>query len=159
MAYHKNDPIIGLSLDRYGEWCESELKTISQLAGHRPLRVILDVGAHIGNHTVFFAQLSARYNGEVHSFEAQRGCFVLLCCNLALNGLQRVAPHHAVVSDKAGSLGVPMPRQDADINFGAISLLRDVPKSDAVTMIMIDDLKLDGCDLIKTDIEGMESKR
>jgi len=157
LAYHKNDPIIGKSLDLYGEWCESELVLLKQVNDIRPFDTVLDIGAHVGSHTLFFAKLVDERGGEVLSFEPQRGCFTLLCTNLALNGLQRVAPHKVVVSDETGVMGVPLLRQDVAASFGAIGLLEDVPRTDRVNMITIDSLDLQSCSLIKVDVEGMEA--
>lgn len=106
----------------------------------------------------FFSKLAARRNGQVYSFEAQRGCFTLLCCNIALNGLQNIIPHHTAVSDTGGKIRVPAPRQDAPVNFGGISLIDNHSVGEEINMTTIDDLALDGCDLIKIDIEGMEEQ-
>jgi len=54
MIFNRNDAVIGRSLDLYGEWCEAEMETLGQLM--RPGNFMLDVGANIGTHTVFFAK-------------------------------------------------------------------------------------------------------
>src|SRR5271165_2730364 len=54
MMYNVNDSFIGRSLDLYGEWCDDEVAVLGQILS--PGDVVVDVGANIGTHTVFFAK-------------------------------------------------------------------------------------------------------
>jgi hypothetical protein len=76
MMYNLNDLCVGQSLDTYGEFFDHELTTMGQIlhAGD----VVVDVGANIGTHTVFFAKKVAAA-GFVYAFEPQRITYEFLC--------------------------------------------------------------------------------
>ena len=99
MIFNVHDQHIGRSLDLYGEWAESELELLGLFI--KPGDVVIDVGANIGTHTVFFAQ-RAGATGQVQAFEPQRIVFQNLCANLALNGLLNVRAFHAAVVARGG---------------------------------------------------------
>jgi len=69
MIFNVHDQHIGRSLDLYGEWAESELELLALFI--KPGDVVVDVGANIGTHAVFFAQ-RAGATGLVYAFEPQR---------------------------------------------------------------------------------------
>ena len=92
MIFNVHDQHIGRSLDLYGEWAESELELLGLFI--KPGDLVVDVGANIGTHTVFFAQ-RAGATGQVYALEPQRIVFQSLCANLALNGLLNVRAFHA----------------------------------------------------------------
>ncbi len=104
MIFNVHDQHIGRSLDLYGEWAESELELLGLFI--KPGDVVVDVGANIGTHTVFFAQ-RAGATGQVYAFEPQRIVFQNLCANLALNGLLNVRAFHAAASREPGTIAVP----------------------------------------------------
>ena len=56
-----------------------------------PGSVVVEVGAHIGSHTVSIARLVGPW-GRVYAFEPQRKIYRELYHNLALNGLTNVVP-------------------------------------------------------------------
>ncbi len=153
MMYNVNDAFIGRSLDLYGEWCDDELFVLGQVLS--PGDVVLDVGANIGTHTVFFANKVTR-KGLVIAFEPQRLVFQTLCGNVALNGLTNVTCLMAAVGDRRGQLLFPAVDPERTFNFGAVT-----PSSngtgEAVDVLPIDELELPRCALIKVDVEGMES--
>ena len=95
MIFNVHDQHIGRSLDLYGEWAESELELLGLFI--KPGDLVVDVGANIGTHTVFFAQ-RAGAAGQVYALEPQRIVFQSLCANLALNGLLNVRAFHAAAS-------------------------------------------------------------
>src|SRR2546421_9260159 len=80
MLYNVHDQYIGRSLDRYGEYSEGEIELFSQLI--KPNDVVIDVGANIGAHTLWFAQRTLP-DGIVIAFEPQRLVFQTLCANMA----------------------------------------------------------------------------
>ena len=53
MLYHPKDAYIGRSFDLYGEFSEGEVGLFRQLL--QPGAVVLDIGANIGAHTLYFA--------------------------------------------------------------------------------------------------------
>lgn len=151
--YNVNDRFIGRSLDLYGEWCEAEVEVLGQIV--QPGQIVLDVGANIGTHTVFFAR-HMQGRGLVYAFEPQRLPFQNLCANLALNALSNVRAFQAGVGAASSSIRLPVLDPARSLNFGGFAL-QDHPSGEAVEVIRIDDLQLPGCSLIKVDVEGMEA--
>src|SRR5882724_9599181 len=86
MLAFRSDQVIGRSLRLYGEWSEHELSYLRPyvLAG----TTVIDVGAHIGTHTLAFAQWVA--SGSVIAVEPQAMVMSLLQANCLLNGVTNV---------------------------------------------------------------------
>lgn len=153
MMFNVNDSFIGRSLDLYGEWCESEIVLLSQII--RPNFVVLDVGANIGTHTVFFAKNLPE--GVVYAFEPQRLCFQMLCANVALNNLTNVFAFQKAIGDQETVVKIPVLRPDVEFNSGSMSIEGN-PAGEDTPVTTIDRLDLGRCDLIKIDVEGLELK-
>ena len=154
VLYNRNDLFVGRSMELYGEWCEAELHALGQLI--HPGDVIIDVGANIGSHTLFFAQKVAP-QGFVYAIEPQRLTFEILCSNIALNALLNVIPHQVAVGDQSGEIIIPVLNPTSQQNFAALNI-EGHNDGDIVRIIPLDDLKLKRCNLIKIDVEGMELK-
>lgn len=150
--YNLNDLFISRSMDIYGEWCNSELDTLGQII-HKG-DVVVDIGANIGTHTVFFGKAVSQ-EGKVFAFEPQRIVFEFLCANIALNGLINVKPMNMGVGDKNGRLNVPVLNPAVAQNFGGFGI-QGHEQGDSVEIIPLDQLELERCNLIKIDVEGME---
>jgi FkbM family methyltransferase len=164
LLFNVNDRHIGRSLDLYGEWAESELELLGLFI--KPGDVVIDVGANIGTHTVFFAQRSGP-TGQVFAFEPQRIVFQTLCANLALNGLLNVHAFQAAASRAPGSIAVPPVSYAEPGNYGGVGLGGEVADPGAgatagerVPVMTLDGLAIAGgparCRLLKIDVEGME---
>ncbi len=155
MIFNVHDRHIGRSLDLYGEWAESELELLGLFI--RPGDTVIDVGANIGTHTVFFAQ-RAGDTGQVYGFEPQRIVFQNLCANLALNGLLNVHAFHAAVARQPGTIVVPPISYAEPGNYGGVSLAAggEVAGGERVPVTSLDELGLTRCRLLKVDVEGME---
>lgn len=153
--YNLNDLFIGRSLDLYGEWCNEEIILLNQLL--RKGDVVLDVGANIGTHTVFFAKAVSQ-EGMVFAFEPQRVTFQFLCTNIALNELLNVKPMQVGVGKKPDSTFIPILNPSVQQNFGVFNIQGHdkMAKVDKVDIITLDSLELNRCNLIKIDVEGME---
>jgi len=154
LAYNHNDRVIGLSLATYGEWAEHELSgCLLQIL--KPGAMVLDVGAHIGTHTLAFAK-AVGPKGHVIAFEPQRWPYAYLSANVVLNSLANVTTMRAAVGDEAGTIHVPILDPNTPQNYGALDLNPLDKHGDDVDIITIDGLELPGCNLIKIDVEGME---
>ena len=117
--YNVNDLYIGKSLDLYGEFSELELHLLGQWI--RPGDVVLDVGANVGTHCVFFAR-QVGPAGRVLAFEPQRLTFQMLCANIALNDLTNVDCRQAAVGRTPGEILVPYLDPLRQQNFGGLAL-------------------------------------
>ena len=158
MMYNVNDAFIGRSLDLYGEWCEDEAFVLGQVIS--PGDLVVDVGANIGTHTVFFGKRVGE-KGVVVAFEPQRLAYQTLCGNVALNGLTNVTCFMSAVGAARGTVTVPMLDPRHVQNFGAVKAVAGPAKdarAEVVDLVTIDELALQRCALIKVDVEGMETK-
>ena len=121
VLYNPNDKYIGRSLDLYGEYSQGEVEIFRQII--KPGWTILDIGANIGCHTVFMAQVTEN-SGRIIAFEPQRQTFQLLCANVILNSLFNVQCHNNAVSDSEGEILVPVLDPVSEQNFGGLDLRR-----------------------------------
>lgn len=121
--------------------------------------VALDVGANIGNHTLWFAQRFA----HVVAFEPNPICTHLLQANLLMNGIGNVRLFTQGLSDGSGER-LFHANQDGNLGRSGLTetLAADATRSFPVTVACGDDLldadSLRGLpvQLVKLDIEGHE---
>ena len=152
--YNVHDRIVSRSLDIYGEWAELELTFLAQFI--KPGDVVLDVGAHIGTHAVFFSQ-RVGVDGRVFAFEPQRLSFHLLCGNAALNNLMNLKCLNLALGSRTETIEVPVVDPMREFNFGSVSV--DTGRAgEPILMTTIDSLGLTKCDFIKIDVEGLEGE-
>lgn len=153
MLYNRNDQYIGRSFDLYGEYSEGEIELFSQVV--REGQVVLDVGANIGAHTLFFAR-QVGVSGVVYAFEPQRLVFQTLCANMALNSIANTICQNAALGVERGEIVVPLVIPwGQEFNFGGVAL-GGYQEGDRVPVFPLDDLRLRVCHFIKIDVEGME---
>ena len=153
MLYNINDIYIGGSLEHYGEFSEGEIEVFRQVA--RPGDTIVDVGANIGAHTLYFAK-TVGAQGFVYAFEPQRIIFQALCANVALNSLIHVQCLPVALGERPGKTKVPVMDPVRQNNFAGLQL-GEFPEGEIVDVVPLDSLHLPQCRLIKIDVEGMES--
>ncbi len=153
MLYLASDTIIGRTLELYGEFAESENELMTEIV--KPGDTVVNVGANIGTVTVPLAK-RIQPSGTIYAFEPQRVIFQHLCANVALNGLANVQARLAGVGASAAIATIPRMNVAAAINFGGVTLAGN-SDGEEVFVTTIDDLRLNRCDLIKIDVEGMEA--
>jgi FkbM family methyltransferase len=152
MLYNPNDWGVGRALDLYGEFSEGEVNLFRQIV--QPGNAVVEVGANIGAHTVFLARHVGR-TGTVLAIEPQRILFQTLCANMALNNISMAVCYHQAAGAEHGSLLVPETDYTCENNFGALSL-GNYEHGEPVPVIPLDAMKLQECNFIKIDVEGME---
>jgi len=152
MLYNFHDVYVGQSFELYGEFSEEEAELFGQIA--RPGDVILDVGANIGAHTLFFAK-KVGLAGRVYAFEPQRMVYQTLCANMALNSITNTFCIQAALAEEAGSIVVPALNYAQTNNYGGVGL-GTYATGESVPVMTLDSLDLSACRLIKIDVEGME---
>lgn len=157
MTYPVNDMFVGRALDLYGEWCEDELETLGALV--EPGSTVVDVGANIGSHTVFFARRVGPA-GTVVAIEPQSFAYGLLAANMATNGFTNTRCLRVAAGRTPGKVHLPILDPASASNFGAVAAVASggaVPAAtEEVEATTIDALGLASCALIKIDVEGME---
>lgn len=111
---------------------------------------VLDVGANVGNHTLFLAMFCAA--SAVTAIEPNPAACALMDINLALNGLHAVHRFHGVALSDATESGV---MTGVSHNLGAATFC---PQGDGAVRAMRGDelLAEAGFDFLKIDVEGME---
>jgi len=159
ICHEEQDETIGASLRIYGEWAEEEIYFLSAFidAG----AVVLDTGANVGTHALAFSRFAGA-RGLVIAIDAQERMHDLLVLSVALNAGENVRCIRTIVGRETGVRFVPPECHQAKTNFGAVSYVDSSAISDRasglvpLSMITVDDLSLEGCDLMKIDVEGME---
>lgn len=114
---------------------------------------ILDIGANIGNHSLFFAKYLA-YD-HLYSFEPMRENIEIFKRNLAPY-TDKSTLFEFALGDKEEELTL---YNQYDKNYGGISLVRDEHKVNAVgttRVVTLDSLHLENISLIKLDVEMFE---
>ena len=130
--------------------------------------VAIDCGANVGVHTIEWAKHMTTW-GAVLAVEAQERIYYALAGNIAINNCFNARAIHAAVSDRAGTMKIPVPNYSAAASFGSLELKPrngtefigqaiDYSESKMVEVptVSIDSLNLARVDLIKIDVEGME---
>jgi FkbM family methyltransferase len=112
--------------------------------------LVLDIGANIGNHTVFFAKV---LGAKVLCFEPNPAVQAILKANVDLNNLgDRVEVHNIALGAEAGTGRV---ENENPSNLGMAKVVRS---DGGVRIARLDDIiKNEHVDLVKIDVEGMES--
>lgn len=124
-----------------------EHRLLDQIRQRRPRGAALDLGAHVGGHSLYLALVCGL---QVHAWEAHAGRYEELQANIALN---RKAPHRIVTYPYAAGAETAVGRW-RDGRYMALDVgveAGEVPVR-AVDEVM-DEPKLS---VVKIDIEGME---
>ncbi len=118
--------------------------------------IILDIGANIGNHTLYWGMASPRNIKKIYSFEPIEKTFYTLKKNIEINKLEEKV--------KLFNIGLSAAEEKADIalysigNTGMTALKSDssgtIPLKPLDSIIF--DEKLPHIDFIKIDVEGFE---
>ncbi len=122
---------------------------------HKDQNVIVDVGANIGNHSLFFAtHLNYKH---IHAFEPFPKNIHIATENLSAFK-DRVTLHPHALSNKAGIVQLYNSEQN---NHGGYSLEqlsdgRSFPVMDTIPTRTLDSLQLTDVSLLKIDVEGHE---
>src|SRR5882724_1100567 len=102
MLVFRNDNVIGRSLSMYGEWAEHELRCLRKYID--PGSTVVDVGAHIGTHTLAFSRWVG--GGKVIAVEAQPVVSSVLTVNCLLSDRANVEVVNCLCSWRGGTTTV-----------------------------------------------------
>jgi len=163
ISYYKNDYYIAQSLENGIPYEEDVI--LSNIKNHiEKSEVILDIGAHIGCHSLVYASINK--DAKIYSFELQEQIYKLLKQNIEDNNLSNIKVFNCAIGDSIKMVNVadkiidgPNRNQlytydnEKAYNFGGVSIGNG---SEHKLMITIDSLNLSGCDFIKIDVEGFE---
>jgi len=164
---------VGYEILRNSNFSLNECLLIIQLLTKRQSNfpgemIAIDVGANYGTHTLAMARTLTGC-GKVIAIEPQERIYYALCGNVALNNLMNVTAIRSAVGSHNGIIKIPVPDYLAPASYGSLELIKSdeneivgqvIDYSDSatvpVTLMTIDSLLLDRCDLLKIDAEGME---
>jgi len=110
---------------------------------------IIDAGANIGNHAVYFAKLCGAK--KIFAFEPLRQTFKTLERNIQLNAPEKIQCFNFALGAAEGSAEL---RKYALDNLGATVL--DVSDVGQYQVLPLDSFEFDALDMIKIDVEGAE---
>lgn len=151
-----NDDPIGACLNYYGEWAQPEFDMFDMILDSDSS--IIDVGANIGTHSVYFAKKCNQ--GCVIAIEPQIYIFQMLATNLLFNGCYNTIPVHAGVSSKQGisrMVNINPFDNNQKINYGEFKINNHDDRGVDTSIVTLDRyIDTKKFDLIKMDVEGME---
>ena len=145
LPFAETDVIQRTILKNRNFWELRNLKMIQSMIS--PESVVIDAGANIGNHSVFFGGVCRAK--QVYAFEPLRETYRLLKRNLDLNSLTNVQPINAALGAEPSQANLSKYSQ---ANMGA-SVVEYVTAGD-YEVTTIDTLDLQRLDFIKIDVEG-----
>jgi len=146
---------IGFTLYMHGEFEKNEISFCEKFITKNS--IVLDIGANIGLHTVFFSKWA--YDGMVFSFEPSHSTFNSLIKNVSND--QNVYPLNLGLSNHNSIL------KFYESSDNAYSSLKDTKRKSVVKITNIisyrlDDLflklNLEKIDFVKIDVEGFENE-
>ena len=117
-----------------------------------PGSVVVEVGAHVGTHTVPIACLVGPW-GRVYAFEPQRKIYRELYHNLALNGVTNVVPLRYAIGEgdtRLIEMNPATPGNEGGTGVGA--------GGDAAELRSIDSFGFERVSLLKIDVEHYENE-
>lgn len=158
---------IGLQINTYGRYEDKELSILepllTSLLGHSPSGVALDIGANIGNHSIFLK----KFFQDVYAYEPNPTTFMMLELNCQLvkqsMNLESIHCRNYALGDAEGY--AKMELNDKNIGNARLipgtynSIICEVESSSTVYVKRLDDIvELVDKDirLIKIDVEGLE---
>jgi FkbM family methyltransferase len=148
---------IGRSINAYGRYEAGQLEALTEYLHTKNASIfsgaVLDVGANIGNHTVYFSSMFSK----VYSFEPNPDAFQLLQFNTRTITKNNIACHNAGLSDQPEVLRLAID----PTNIGSSSFLDKTSENyrecTLSTIERIADIN-ETVSLIKVDVEGYELK-
>ena len=117
-----------------------------------PGSVVVEVGAHIGSHTVSIARLAGPW-GRVYAFEPQRKIYRELYHNLALNGITNVVPLRyaaGVGETRIIEMNLATPGNEGGTGVGA--------GGDRAELRSLDSFGFERVSVLKIDVEHYENE-
>lgn len=109
---------------------------------------VLDIGANVGNHTVFWSLISGA--SHIRAFEPIPELFAVLSRNVAINALTEVDCLNVALGETAAygrSLSSPTNRMQSQILTGKT-------RGDGIRIVSLDSLNYQDIDFAKIDVEG-----
>jgi FkbM family methyltransferase len=131
----------------------------------RRSKVILDIGAHCGSHSIIYSKINP--DCKIYSFEPQKIMFDILCMNINNNNIKNIKPYNyalgnkncmATMSDSCID-GHTIGKIDlSSNNFYNLGGLQIGKGGENIEIKTLDDINFnEKIDFIKIDVEGFEN--
>ena len=142
----------------YGAYEKQELRILKDLIKEQIDPIFIDIGANIGQHSLFMAQ----YSNEIHSFEPYSAVRDKLQEKIDLNSISSITVHPVGLGDENKDLNFYAP---AGANTGTGSFVKEADSENhelnqKLRVVKGDDYfnleKITNVSLIKIDVEGFE---
>jgi len=152
LAVYKNDVVISYALRLYGEYCHAEVEIMSNFLDKDSLYI--DVGTNIGYHIL---GVHKNTNCKCLGFEPHPKHFAVASYNC--QNYNDIALINAAISDTSDDITLTDFDETVIQNYGEVK----IPDNDELPTIttpsiVLDNLSLSGCTLIKIDVEGNEMR-
>lgn len=133
----------------YADFFEyNELERLGKIIGTG--KDILDIGANIGNHTLYFGKILKSHS--IHAFEPVKDFYNILDKNVKLNQLEAVVETHNVgLGNESGRAKIKYFNPD---ELGATQI--EESDSGNIVLCRLDDFEFDNIDFVKIDVESFE---
>ena len=142
----------------FGAYEKEELYLLRDLVAGKPDSVFVDVGANIGQHSLYMAQ----YCHQVHSFEPYAEVRQRLSAGIELNQLENIAVHPVAVGAQDEQLDFYAPK-GGNTGTGSFLATHEAQNNELVGQLQvvngdayIESLGLQRIDAVKIDVEGFE---
>lgn len=139
-------------IEKTGKFYEQDILNKWILPLKNDIKIVYDIGANIGNHTLYFAVNTSAE--KIYSFEPMIINYDVLQKNITQNGLQNVTCFNLALGEKKTTAFMEIAKEN---NNGSAKI---VDKHDSsmteVKVEALDNLNLPNPDFIKIDVEGFE---
>ena len=121
-----------------------------------PRSVILDIGANIGNHSIYWAMMCDAK--EIHSFEPMNKAYQILCENVRINNLENIITTYNIAL--GSQKGYAMIKDFYPNNIGRTSIVEttDGVEINRIKIEALDEMNIEfsHVNFVKIDVEGYE---
>lgn len=155
-----HDEVIGNSIKNLGVWAENDLNFFAGQISEGD--TVLDIGANIGHHTVYFSK-AVGPTGQVIAFEPQLAIFRYASANAVVNGCSNISILQGCLGDSEGEVRMASVSYDEQTNFGALGVsIGNDESGERVPTWTLDGLiergvvQVSKIDFVKIDVQSFE---
>lgn len=151
LSGYENEYILSI-IEKTNDFYEQNLLDNWVAKYAKEAKVIYDIGANIGNHTVYFAK---KLNAEkIYSFEPMSINYKMLEKNIADNNIKNVKAYNIALGAENSSAKMLIEQEN---NNGTAKINNNNDSNgETVKVVTMDSLNLPLPDFIKIDVEGFE---
>jgi len=161
MSYLKNDLYFSGALIR-NEIHEEEVIGRCLYDIVKESKVIIDIGAHCGSHSIIYSKINPDVN--IFAFEPQKVMYDILCKNIEDNNITNIKTFNNALGNKrcksfmsrycshGPNMNIPI-NDSLLFNLGSLQIGKG---GEEVEMFRLDDYDFENVDYIKIDTEGFE---